>query len=450
MTIAFSASNQRSTDVWLALQGSPGAIGSGQLKSGDTRQIQGRAGGIWVAHSSPALALDSLIGVYEPTDRVPTWRILEVKTGLPSNLERFNNGPYSESLVTPAEFLRPDRILKAIFLFVDFSDAPAAGAPWSNQAEIIQRISGGADSWLKEVSFGRSGLVVAHQAGWRRMPKAATEYSNDLCRCLSGSSRAYIEDVAALFATDVDFSLYDFVCVVAAKTDALALSPAWSGLAPNGSIPTSSGPISHAITFGADSYHPATDERLLLHEALHLCGLPDLYDGGSVDRNGVTGGYSPRMVAPWDLMADHRESRHLLGWHRLKLGWLDLSQVCAHFGGGTLEIEITNWTQAEGIHSVMVPVRPSPLLTGCRDDYRQSSSQAYLVEVAPGGVGVLVYSVDASVPTWERPVLVRAGCDAFQPGPLQSGEIFRHLTAGLEVKVLAPTPAGYRIAVSSG
>lgn len=450
MTITFTASNQRGTDVWLALDGSPGASGSGQLNPGDTRQIPSRAGDTWVAHSSPAL--DNIVAVYEATDRVSTWNILEVSTGFPEQLERFNNGRYSESLVTPQEFLRPDRPLKAIFLFVDFSDAPAAGEPWSNEAQIIQRVVGDADRWLQEASFGKAGLVVAHHAGWRRMPKAATEYSDDLCRCLSGSSRAYLEDVAALFAADVDFSLYDFVCVVAAKTDVLDLSPAWSGLPPDGPIPTSSGPIKHAITFGADSYHPATDERLLLHEALHLCGLPDLYDGGSVDRNGVKGGYSTRMVAPWDLMADHRESRHLLGWHRLKLGWLDRSQVLCRFGWGDLEIEITDWTHVDGIHSVMVPVEPRPIESGCRktDDLRKLPSQAYLVEVAPGGVGVLVYSVDASAPTWERPLLVRAGCDALQPGPLQSGEIFRHLTAGLEVKVLASTPTGYRIAVSSG
>ncbi|MDY7095759.1 MAG: hypothetical protein SX243_22520 [Acidobacteriota bacterium] len=448
MSVTFTASNQRTTAVWLELDGVPRASGSGRLNAGETRQIQGQAGQTWVARGP--WEHDGIVAVYEPTDRVPTWSILEPSTGLPEELERFNNGFYSESLATPQEFLRPDQVLKTIFLFVDFSDAPAAGASWSDEARIIQRISGGADRWLQDTSFGQSGLTVARQAGWRRMPKPATAYSDALCRCLSGSAREYLEDVAALFAGDVDFSLYDFLCVVAAKTASLDLSPAWSGLPPEGPIPTANHPISHAITFGADSYDSQTDHRLLLHEALHLCGLPDLYDGGSVEGAGKAN-FSSKLVGPWDLMADHQETHHLLGWHRLKLGWLHRSQVLTHFGGGQFEIELTDWTKEDGIHCLMVPLQPSPVETGNSeiDAHNAKVSRAYLIEPAPGG-GVLVYSVDASVPTWECPIQIRGDKSEVRlPGLIQPGKTYRHLSSGLAVEVLQETQDGCRVAVSA-
>lgn len=64
------------------------------------------------------------------------------------------------------------------------------------------------------------------------------------------------------------------------------------------------------VIIGTDAYD--ADYRLFLHEVLHTFSLPDLYP--------LKGGH---RVGAWDLMADARQATSLLGWHRIRVGWVD-------------------------------------------------------------------------------------------------------------------------------
>jgi len=434
----FQVLNRRRSSVWLEDASQAGAPGSGELSAGGSRALTGNDGASWVAYAEAART--TTVGVYEVTPRVDLWEIFEPATGLPVALDRLNAGFYSESLDTPAEFLRPDHALEACFLFVDFDDATAS-PPWDDPDRIVDHLAAGAPAWVQRASLGRADLKITSMGSpWRRMPKKAAAYADPLCHCVSGASREYVDDATALFDQDVDFSAIDIVFVVAAKTPALALSPGWIALPPERPISRGAGTVRYAVCFGEDSYDPSVDERLLLHEMCHLFGLPDLYDGGAVENRRAPGNppiqrnFSTSAVGPFDLMADQTNPAHLLAWHRLKLGWLHPSQVVCHYGGGALEIDLTGLGSPDGVKAVMVPVFPS--------DANKRASSTYVVEVEPGDTGVLVSTVDAGRETWNVPVRVRCGSDALQPGILDLGQIYGHLVGGIEVEVLSKLPGG--------
>lgn len=441
----FQVSNRRRSSVWLEDDARPAAPGSGELPPGGSRTITGNEGATWVAYAEAART--TTVGVYEVTPRVGVWEIFEPATGLPLALDRLNASFYSESLDTPTEFLRPDRGLEVCFLFVDFDDAPASRR--DDPDRIVDHLADGARAWVQRTSFGRADLKITSMGlPWRRMPKKAAEYADPLCHCVSGASREYVDDATTLFDQDVDFSVIDIVFVVAARTPALALSPAWIALPHEQPILRGAGSVRFAVCFGEDSYDPSVDKRLLLHEMCHLFGLPDLYDGGAVENRLAPGNppihrnFSTSAVGPFDLMAAQTNPAHLLAWHRLKLGWLHPSQVVCHYGGGALEVDLTGLASPKGVKAVMVPVVPT--------DVKRCASSAYVVEVEPDNTGVLVSTVDAGRDTWDVPVRVRCGSDALQPGILTLGEVFRHLLGGIEVEVLTKlTGDGFRVRVAA-
>lgn len=425
--------NERTTPVWL--QNDSSGTGLGEVQPGSSPQFQVQTKDVLVARS----AAGDIVNVYEATPRVPAWVIGPTFGGLPVPLRAYDAGSFNESLRTTG-FLSSTKVLTAAMLFVDFDDAQAAGRSRVDQETILQQIVGEGPKWLRQESFGAADLAVTPVFGWKRMPKKAADYSDPLCICVPDASAGYLADAMGLYGWGTDFSSFDLVFVVAAKTPLLSLSPAFVAVPPKAPVNVGNGEVRFAVTFGEDSY--SADEFLMIHELCHLFGLPDLYDGASAPR----GHPSSAHVDPWDLMANQNIGRHLLAWHRLKLGWLQDSQVVCHFGGGELEIDLAGWSNEDGVKAVMVPVQPS----GSAD----RSSLAYVVETAlpptPGSPsGVLVYSVNAAVPTWERPLHVRGGVDGVTPQPFAVSETFHHLSAGLSVKVLTQQGDGFRVRIGA-
>jgi M6 family metalloprotease-like protein len=429
--VNFRAVNARMDPVDLFSLNGTQETPEGEAQPGVPGQHSAPEGQVWVARTRTG----EIVGVYEATRRVPDWTIATAATGFAVNLKVPSAGDYNESLVPNGRFLEASGDRKAVMLFVDFTDVQAAGAAWADERQIEARLVGGAGARLQQVSFGALRLTVDAVHGWKQMPRQAAEYSQS-------QLSSFIEDAVGLFS-GVPFSRYDIVYIVAAKTGDFPLSPVW--VAPQGSpISTATGEVRYAVAFGEDSYAPKNQTFLLLHETYHLLGLPDLYDGGQVSG---TGGFSDGGLSSWDLMADQEADSDLLAWHRLKLRWLHPSQLSCVYGAGTIEIDLADWTSPDGVKAIMIPIT--------HGEDPEHARRAYIVEVAnpQGGgpiPGVLIYTVDGGLATWDRPIQMRGGSDALSAQPIPEGDWFRHLNGNVRIDVSQRLPNGFRIRVVKG
>lgn len=435
--VSFTAVNGRTAPVSLfSVRSTEEEKLEGELQPGAVEQYTAPEGEVWVARDA-----GRIVAVYKVTLYVPQWAISPADTGFAVDLQVQDAGDFNESLAPNGRFLAASGTIRAVMLFVDFDGDEASGQRWSDEKEIVKRVVGDADAELQKVSFGALELVVTPVTGWRRMPKRAAAYADPSCGCASSGLRLFIEDAAALYGSRVDFSQYDVVYVVAAKSDDFRLSPAWIAER-NDPIKPGTGEVRYAVAFGKDSYDPQNKTFLLLHETYHLLGLPDLYDGGAVSGKG----YSKAGLEKWDLMASQRGDSDLLAWHRLKLGWLHPSQVICLYGSGPVEVDLADWAGPEGVKAVMVAVTMRRAVA--------DASLAYVAEAAVSrgrgqSPGVLVYSVNAAFPTWERPIQMRGGSDALSAEPLTVGKSFTHLN-GVGVTVLKRRNSGFRVRVEKG
>ena len=308
--------------------------------------------------------------------------------------------------------LLPVGRLTGVMVFVDFPDVCAGDTPAGSTGEHLLG-SGRARQLFRDQSYGLLDLdvTVRSDLGWRQMPEPSTAYSF----AEFAAHRAFISAAAALFAPEeIRFSDYDIVYVVAAPTEHFPLSPAFLP-GPGDAAASPSGPIRHAVTFGADSYRNRYTN--LVHEVGHLIGLPDLYRIG--------GGPGEHRAGCWDLMSDIFHSVGFLGWHRHKNGWLPAERKTyvpdRRRGWRTTLHPLTG---PDGLSMVVLPA----------DDVR-CPAKVFVVELAQPvlggndecgndeyrGEGVLVYTVDASVPSGECPVVVIPRSDA---GSETFGELF--------------------------
>ena len=303
-------------------------------------------------------------------------------------------------------FAIPQGTVRAVLIFVDFADAPGSAWPTAVAAQVLQ--SGGLQKLFHDQSYGRLTLEVDVRAdlGWKRMPKPSSSPDYDFSTNAPSGTRfphqkAYITDAASLFDSQVvKLGDYKFVFIVPPKTAAIPISPAFNTWIGNGA-PTASGEIRLAVTLGNDIY---TNRYItLVHETTHLFGLPDLYWHFAEDSK----------AGSWDIMSDTFRAGSFLGWHRHKLGWLDLSR----------ELYISQPTS--GWYTTL-----SPLSGGCGlsmvalpIDDAAKPSKLFVVELAqpvlgrtdsqPRGDGVLIYTVDVNVKSLESPVEILAKTTGF-------------------------------------
>jgi len=289
-------------------------------------------------------------------------------------------------------FARPQGVVKAVMIFVDFPDAQAGPASAAAAADHLLG-SGAAQQLYRDQSYGRLTLdvTVRSDLGWRRLRESSTRY--DLTKF--ESQRSYISAAAALFRpAEIKFSDYQMVFVVAADTPSFPLSPAFTPLA--GDEATSpSGKIRLAVTLGHDSY--SNRYINLVHEIGHLFGLPDLYVAGqSVDHS---------KVGCWSIMCDIFHSVSFLGWHRHKNGWLPAARA-TYLKESTPEwyATLSPLSGPCGLSLIVLPV----------DDVNHPS-KVFVVELAQPvlgsndqywGDGVLVYTVDATIASGASPVVM--------------------------------------------
>jgi M6 family metalloprotease-like protein len=305
-----------------------------------------------------------------------------------------------------AFYARPVGHLKAVMLFVDFPDAPADACVPVDQATHLLG-NGQAQRLFHDQSHGTFELTVdiLDHLGWRRLSQSSSNYNwHDFT-----SHRQYIADAAGLFAGELDFSTYQFVLIVAPPNAGFPDSPAFNAR-PGQGASSASGEIRLAVTFGQDSYRNSYIN--LVHEVSHLMGLPDLYPYGA--------GVDTSRAGCWDIMSDIFHCTTFLGWHRHKNGWLNTSRTI-YLSESPQEryITLSPLSSRYGISMVVMPI-----------DAPQSPSKVFVVELAqpredaPNGrprEGVLVYSVNSTVPTGHSPVVVHPKIDS---SSLEQGYLF--------------------------
>ncbi|GAB1640000.1 M6 family metalloprotease domain-containing protein [Krasilnikovia sp. MM14-A1259] len=292
-------------------------------------------------------------------------------------------------------WLAPQGALRAVFLFVDFSDAPGGAKELAKRRDMFATAPG---DWLRTASYGRATLVPTFTTAWARMPQPQSAYAG--FNASFAAHRAYMQDAVTASDGAVDFAQFDLVYVVSprsatviANSPAFIADPGW-GLSADGVE------LRHGVTLGADV--DSWGYKVLNHETGHVFGLPDLYTYGA--------GWPDlhRPVGGWDLMGlisgpapDH------LAWHKWKMGWLDDTQISCATAHGARKVTLTPLGTATGLKAAVVKVSAQRAIV-------VENRQADSLDVASPCLhpGVLVYAVDASVGGGNNPVTV---LDA-QPG----------------------------------
>jgi M6 family metalloprotease-like protein len=293
-------------------------------------------------------------------------------------------------------YQRPIGTVRAAMVFVDFPNAPGDADPAAVARHLLG--DGKAQQLFREQSYGKLDLQVKVYSGlgWRRIPAPSTSYMHETDpRMGFDAHKTYIAAAASRFSRkEVNFSDYALVFIVAPRGAGFPLSPAFTANPGNGA-PTPSGPIRLAVTFGTDSYRNRYIN--LVHEVGHLFGLPDLYPFG--------GGADVSRAGCWPIMSDIFHSVSFLGWERHKNGWLDPARILYLPEGDATRYEtLSPLSGACGLAMIVLPI-----------DNPAHPSKVLVIEVAQPvlgddnrqeGEGLLVYTVDATVPTGHSPLVV--------------------------------------------
>jgi M6 family metalloprotease-like protein len=349
----------------------------------------------------------------------------------------FGEGP------TGAEFLRPRGHHKAVMIMVDFPDIPAR----DEAKERAAFFSGYNDRYLRRASYGRYTLQLLPTDGWVRMPQPWSAYG--IRRGMGADAmRRYVQDaVDAARAQGTDFAGTDFVYVVADGNvpvpPTVSQANTFEGL-------TAGAHRLHgaALIFGRRQDSPDWQRGNFVHEANHLYGLPDLYD--------VEHDASVEYAGGWDTMSMAGIS-DLLGWHKWKLGWLSRRQVqCVHRPGTS-----THWLRPIGSQdgADITVVR-----TGAHTALVAEARTRTGLDADLCAQGVLLYQVNASVPTGHGPVRVvdahpgsHGGPDCSTRSPAELAELGdapftpgeeHTFPGGVRVRVLGTQAGRYRIRVT--
>ena len=356
------------------------------------------------------------------------------------------NTEMNEGTTNMALPLRAAGEVSAVMLFVDFSDLHAT----ESTTVLHDRLVPHSRAWYEEVSYGRVHLGVTAVSHWLRMPRSLREYG--LGDGITWPEhRSYIADAVAAAESEVDFSRYQIVYVVAAKNTHVERSPAFQAY-PGSGIEVDGRELRFGATFFDDT---RSDSRyaanVFIHETGHIFGLPDLYDVPN-----PTYWRLFRYAGGWDMKSWNEPGGHFLAWEKWKLGWLDPSQLTCVKGPGELTTTIAPLERPGGLKAVIVP-------TGISSAFVVEARKRIGQDARLCDDGVLVYSVDAAVRSGSGPVRVYAAqrdqdgelrdrCGPLYNAPYDraKGEVarFNDASAGLSVQVLSSGANGYRVKVT--
>lgn len=252
---------------------------------------------------------------------------------------------------------------KALMLFVESPVSPHT----QSTRDLYNRLAVPAIDWLRAESGGRLNIEIEPLDKWY---SARADTKTNLERLLQDVSH----DTTSL-------ATYDIVYVVSwspasDKTTHALLYDLGKGI----SVPGRE--IRHFVIIDA-GFSP----KVVLHETLHLFGLPDLYVSEVADPATALTSF----VGAWDVMSDpHGAGGLLTSWNRAMLGWLSQDQLKCATSKATVET-LTPVSMTGDRKAMIVPLSPT---------------QAYVVELRERvqsdeqlcGEGLLLYKVDTAVP----------------------------------------------------
>ena len=318
-------------------------------------------------------------------------------------------------------FPRPEKAakstgtLKALVLFVDFTDVPfseQALSEWRlNQIPTFEEA-------ISRMSYGKLNYKVDIHTEVVHINKSAAAYNMDVThfsapeKKQSADFMSLIKDTAKIADPVVDFSQYEFFNIVAPPTGKIEM---------NGTT----GPFrmkldNHVIdyaTFGSiNEYFQNPAKKIwLLHESGHTMGLIHPY------------AYSQM----WSAMGSgDTNAPEFLGWERFLLNWFDPSNlVCiANPKLDTYNVEISPLYKADSDTKMLV--------------YKLDESSAIVIEnrgekefgkVDSSQSGVLIYKVQTNVPSDFGAVSLLFGNVSRPSGTIKAGEFVNY--EDLEIKV---------------
>jgi len=280
---------------------------------------------------------------------------------------------------------------KAILLFVDFAESPSS-EDTHERAEIMLN---GFEELFADQSYGKLSVDVDVIHGWRSLTNPRDTYT----AATTEGHRDMFAQALALYP-EINFLEYDYIMAAIPGKGNFAF-----GQRPDEALPHRGTHITQFLNVGSRS--PYT----LAHELGHCMGLPDLYtytDQVAED--------APRNPAgPWDIMSSSGRAPGFIGWNRHKLGWLDADRK-TYLNEGTHTITLAPLDSDEGISLIVVPANnpEHPSTVYCIE----APSQLRMNDAPPAGV--LIYSVNATLPTGHNPLIVHPRQDithaAYHPG----------------------------------
>ena len=373
--------------------------------------------------------------------------------------------PYGVRGVTTAGFprpywtARPSGPVRVAALFMDFPDAPASHSTRQEAALGLPFM----EEYAESASYGRLDVQITPLHRWLRAQHGHAHYA-------TGGIDA---EAARLADPEFDFSEFDVVMTVMPSTH-------FSGGAAFGFVRTEEGTIRLTTRI---NFLPLPEPRqpyewgtVAAHEFLHVFGLVDLYPSdGDVHRQPAAPSGEAWMEARFGVMtlrgyflARERDSRvaevwhfpgglsfteygrtldarEALAWSRWQLGWLDDGQVqCVTEPQATVALSPVA-DPGDGIAMAAIPLTAHEAIVV---ESRRKIDHDLGVDYVDDGVrvelpglateGVLVYTVDASLPAGLLPIKLA--------GDTGNGRVddYPTLTAGQSVTV-----RGYTITVTA-
>lgn len=235
-------------------------------------------------------------------------------------------------------------VVRGLVILVEFPDVPHH----VTREHVTLRFNGHLNRYVQEMSGGAVSLDVDVTPGWRVLPKAVGQYriAPRNLEVDKGRVMGLIEDALDTLGADVDLDQYAFIALMlGAKMQEYGMVglcgyPGMLGWATQDVFTTKNGrQVRGGVAIFTSQAHLGT----LFHDVAHVLGgvrdgkrvVPCLYDHDLQARPGP-----PREVfcqsiinmGYWDPMSCHFYQRQLpppgvSSWTRLRLGWLNASQV---------------------------------------------------------------------------------------------------------------------------
>ncbi len=340
------------------------------------------------------------------------------------------------------EYPRPMGEVEALMVFLSFPDARPGISPATIAGDYFPATA----DFFHDASYGRLDLDVRVVEEWVEMPDDSIAYG--IRRDWEPELRSrYLGDALEVLEPRVDLGGHDIVYLVADPDAPGVDSDATKVVNFDQPIEVGDTEIHRMVTLFE---RRPPDRNVLAHETGHVFDLPDLYhrpedDFGDWDTH----------VGDWDLMGSQFGlAPEPLGWHKWKLGWLDVERIaCVTAEGVSLHTLQPLTAPLDPAHPAadtrMAVVRTGPTEVLVAEARTLSGNDADAC-----AEGVLVYRVRSDVASAEGPVTVLDGhpdsavCHGtsvnpeLADAPLATGESYYDAASGVRIEVLGRTASG--------